>query len=115
MRVDELRHRLTATSVIARSGRDLWPCPTTTARTETADDLSQDEEAAVNHIRRTTRRVAIVAITAIAIVLVPAVAWADTGRDFGGHVVNCARTIGFNGQHNPGMHQGFAGFTPHTC
>jgi len=70
-------------------------------------------------VRRTSRRIAIVATTAIAIVITPAAAWADTGatgRDFGDHVVHCAQTMGFDGQHNPGMHQGFAGFDPtHTC
>jgi len=52
-------------------------------------------------------------------VVLPAATWADTGaigRDFGGHVVMCAQTMGFNGQHNPGMHRGFAGWDPaHMC
>ena len=39
-----------------------------------------------------------------------------TGRDFGKHVVTCAQTMGFSGQHNPGMHRGFAGWNPaETC
>lgn len=57
--------------------------------------------------------------TMVAVVIVPAAAWADagaTGRDFGRHVVMCAQTIGFSGQHNPGVHQGFVGWDPsHTC
>ena len=52
-------------------------------------------------------------------VVLPAATRADTGaigRDFGGHVVMCAQTMGFNGQHNPGMHRGFAGWDPaHMC
>ncbi len=51
--------------------------------------------------------------------LVPAAASADTvtGRDYGGHVVHCAQTMGFSGEHNPGMHHGYAGFAEmeHKC
>ena len=53
-----------------------------------------------------------------ALVLTPAMASAGTGtgQEFGQHVVTCAQTMGFNGDHNPGMHQGFAGWDPaHTC
>lgn len=49
----------------------------------------------------------------VAVVALPAAAWADaepTGRDFGEHVVTCEQTMGFNGQHNPGMHMGFGGW-----
>ena len=36
--------------------------------------------------------------------------------DFGQHVRTCAQTMGFDGQHNPGMHQGFHGWSPeHIC
>jgi hypothetical protein len=54
------------------------------------------------------------------VVAFPAVGWADagaTGRDFGEQVVTCARDMGFNGQHNPGvMHRGYAGWDPsHSC
>lgn len=35
---------------------------------------------------------------------------------FGQHVRNCAQMMGFDGQMNPGMHQGYAGWDPsHTC
>lgn len=55
----------------------------------------------------------------VAVVVLPAAAWADTGatgRDFGGHVVTCEQTMGFDGQHNPSMHRGFADWDPaHTC
>lgn len=53
------------------------------------------------------------------VLALPAVTWADTGatgRGFGEHVVVCNQTMGFDGQHNPGMHQGFSGWDPtHTC
>lgn len=58
--------------------------------------------------------------TALAAVaaLAPA-GWAGggaTGRNFGQHVVVCAQTVGFSGQHNPGMYHGFAGWDPaETC
>lgn len=36
--------------------------------------------------------------------------------DFGNHVSTCAQTMGFSGDHNPGMHQGRRGWDPdHTC
>ena len=53
------------------------------------------------------------------VMVLPTPASADTGatgRDFGHHVVTCAQTMGFNGDHDPGMHQGFAGWDPmHMC
>jgi hypothetical protein len=56
-------------------------------------------------------------ITAV-LVLTPAIASAgtSTGQEFGQHVRTCAQTMGFNGTHNPGMHQGFAGWnSAETC
>lgn len=50
--------------------------------------------------------------TALAI---PSSAAAADGREFGGHVVNCVETVGLDGAHNPGMHQGYDGFTDHEC
>lgn len=65
------------------------------------------------------RSVAVLAMMLGGIVLLPTAASADTGaagRDFSAHVVMCAQTMGFNGQHNPGMHHGFAGWDPtHMC
>jgi hypothetical protein len=47
---------------------------------------------------------------------VPASAATGDGREFGHHVVHCAQAVGFDGSHNPGMHQGFRGFTAdHMC
>ena len=58
-------------------------------------------------------------VAVVAVLLLPVPASADTGstgRDFGGHVVMCAQDMGFNGQHNPGMRQGFAGWdVAHMC
>ena len=38
-----------------------------------------------------------------------------TGAEFGWHVSECAQTMGFSGDHNPGMHQGFAGWDGMPC
>lgn len=41
---------------------------------------------------------------------------AAPGDDYGQHVVHCAQHHGFAGDHNPGMHQGRAGWSPdHVC
>ena len=41
---------------------------------------------------------------------------ATAAGDFGDHVSTCAQTIGFNADHNPGMHQGRSGWDPtHSC
>lgn len=49
------------------------------------------------------------------LVAVPAQA-ADSNAAFGQHVTTCAQTMGFDGTHNPGMHQGKSGWDPsHTC
>lgn len=51
-----------------------------------------------------------------AVALAPSSAAAGDGRDFGRHVVHCAQSVGFDGAHNPGMHQGFSGFAAdHMC
>lgn len=34
---------------------------------------------------------------------------------FGPHVADCARATGFDGAHNPGMHQGAAGWDRAAC
>jgi hypothetical protein len=65
------------------------------------------------------RRVVILGVVAVGVLLVPSGAWADGsagGPAFGEHVVHCAQTMGFDGEHNPGMHRGFAGWDPsHVC
>lgn len=43
-------------------------------------------------------------------------AQSSSGHDgFGRHVVSCVRAGGFDGTHNPGMHQGAAGWNGHYC
>ena len=45
----------------------------------------------------------------------PALA-ANADADFGQHVRMCAQTMGFDGTHNPGMHQGKSGWNiSHNC
>ncbi|MEH0844525.1 hypothetical protein V6U81_19265 [Micromonospora sp. CPCC 205711] len=70
-------------------------------------------------MRAIRRSVAVLGTVLVAVVALPVAALADagtTGRDFGGHVVVCAQTMGFDAQHNPGMHQGFSDWDPsHTC
>ena len=55
----------------------------------------------------------------VGVLALPATALAATGPTSGGfgeHVVACEQMMGFTGQHNPGMHQGFSGWDPtHTC
>jgi hypothetical protein len=41
---------------------------------------------------------------------------ASAGSEFAHHVQSCARAMGFDGTHNPGMHTGYAGWDPaHVC
>ena len=66
----------------------------------------------------TVRILIAAALTAGAVVLPVAGASAATpnpGPAFGQHVSECARTMGFSGTHNPGMHQGRAGWDGMTC
>ena len=44
-----------------------------------------------------------------------AAATGPSGQSFGQHVANCAQTMGFNGQHNPGIHHGYAGWDGMRC
>lgn len=60
-----------------------------------------------------TRKLIAAVAAAGALMLVPAAASASTpGPDanFGSHVSQHAQTHGFNGSHNPGMHQGASGW-----
>ena len=49
-------------------------------------------------------------VVAVFTMPVAAAAEPDTGQEFGEHVSACAGAVGFDGTHNPGMHQGFAGW-----
>ena len=62
------------------------------------------------------KRLLVAVVVTIGIVAGPAtVAGAATGRDFGAHVAECAQTMGFSGDHNPGMHHGFTGWAGEPC
>lgn len=66
--------------------------------------------------RQVTRLAAIGTATAAAVLTVGALTPATAAGDFGDHVSTCAQTMGFSGDHNPGMHQGRHGWDPtHTC
>ena len=63
-----------------------------------------------------TRLAAVSTALAAAVLTVGAATPATAAGDFGDHVSTCAQTIGFNADHNPGMHQGRAGWDPtHPC
>ena len=61
--------------------------------------------------------------TGAALLIGPATAQATTaaGRtgtaasEYGQHVRECAQTMGYSGEHNPGMHQGAAGWDGMPC
>ena len=62
------------------------------------------------------KRLLVAVVVTIGIIAGPAtVAGAATGGDFGGHVADCAQTMGFSGDHNPGMHHGYAGWPGEPC
>jgi hypothetical protein len=70
-------------------------------------------------MRLTTRWAVITGIVAVVTgAAAPTVANADdapSGRQFGQHVMTCAQTMGFDGEHNPGMHRGLAGWNGMAC
>ena len=50
------------------------------------------------------------------LVAVPNSSVAAAGPDnFGKHVSQCAQTMGFNADHNPGMHRGASGWDGMPC
>ena len=54
-------------------------------------------------------------LTAGLLALPAAPALAAPSSNFGSHVSACARTMGFSGSHNPGMHRGAAGWDGEPC
>lgn len=69
-------------------------------------------------MKRRLMQGALAATLAVATLAVagPATAQAATeGQDFGGHVASCAGNMDFEGAHNPGMHQGAAGWDGTEC
>jgi hypothetical protein len=56
------------------------------------------------------------ALAATAILTGGIAAPAGAEDEFGQHVQRCAQTMGFDGEHNPGTHEGAHGWSPdHTC
>ncbi|MBC7762307.1 MAG: hypothetical protein H7201_11040 [Candidatus Saccharibacteria bacterium] len=50
------------------------------------------------------------------LIALPSAAQADPRPgNFGHHVSTCAQTMGLNGDHNPGMHQGASGWNGMPC
>ena len=64
---------------------------------------------------RTASRIVAVTVVLGAFTLPAVPALADAPSTFGQHVQVCAQTDGFTGAHNPGMHQGAAGWDGQTC
>lgn len=68
---------------------------------------------------RTVSRVLVLSATSVALALPAAPALAaspSASGTFGQHVATCAHEMGgFTGAHNPGMHQGAAGWDGQTC
>ncbi|HEU4542442.1 MAG TPA: hypothetical protein VFR23_15045 [Jiangellaceae bacterium] len=57
---------------------------------------------------------------AVLLVAAPAAAMAqpdgaESGDDFGRHVAECARDMKVDGEHNPGVHEGFASWHGQHC
>ena len=63
------------------------------------------------------RSVGVAAVLALSLTTAtPAQAAPAAAADYGQHVKMCAQMMGFDGDHNPGMHQGHANWDPsHTC
>jgi len=65
--------------------------------------------------RRPVGCLATIVFLGIAAVPPPAAVAADP-NDYGTHVAECAQVTGFDGVHNPGVHEGFSGWNPdHAC
>lgn len=64
-------------------------------------------------------RIFLASVLATGAVVLPAAgvsaATPDTTAGFGRHVSECARTMGFTGEDNPGMHQGATDWEGMTC
>jgi hypothetical protein len=60
-------------------------------------------------VKQMTRLAAIGTALTVAVLTVGAMTPATAAGDFGDHVARCAQAIGFNADHNPGMHQGRSG------
>lgn len=67
-------------------------------------------------MRKILRTVVVFAVAGAGVLAASPAQAADSNADFGQHVSACARTMGFDGAHNPGMHQGKSRWMPtDTC
>jgi hypothetical protein len=67
-------------------------------------------------MRTITKVVAVVSLAASGVLLGGPAQAASESADYGQHVRTCTQSMGFDGTHNPGMHQGTSGWDPsHEC
>ena len=67
-------------------------------------------------MRKILRTVVVFAVAGGGLLAAAPAQAADSKADFGQHVSACARTMGFDSAHNPGMHPGKSGWMPaSTC
>jgi hypothetical protein len=67
-------------------------------------------------MRKLCRATAVLALAGAGMLAAGSAQAAAADSDFGQHVSTCAETTGFDGTHNPGMHEGRSGWEPgHTC
>jgi hypothetical protein len=65
-----------------------------------------------------SRRIAVtLTFTAALVLAAPTAALANepTEAEYGQHARHCAQTMGFTGEHNPGVHHGFTGWDGMSC
>lgn len=63
-------------------------------------------------MRKLFRATAVLALAGAGVLAAGPAQAADAGSDFGQHVSSCAQSMGFDGTHNPGMHEGKSGWEP---
>jgi len=65
------------------------------------------------------RKITLAVLFAVVLLLAtPTIAQAQptqAGPNYGQHVSHCAQTMGFSGEHNPGMHRGLSGWDGMPC
>ncbi|MDN5796790.1 MAG: hypothetical protein L0H79_13685 [Intrasporangium sp.] len=63
-------------------------------------------------MRKLFRATAVLALAGAGVLAAGPAQAANANAEFGQHVSACAQTMGFDGTHNPGMHQGKSGWEP---
>ena len=64
---------------------------------------------------RTVHSIVISIAIFVVVAAAPATMAASVQAEFGSHVAHCAQTHGFDGDHNPGVHQGRSGWSGTNC